>query len=114
MLRESHRFFLPNLLTFTNGNTYLGSFMGLRFRVKPTEEELEDGSKRQVLACLDWYGEYCLEESEVVHETQFPLSAEGREQVIDWLEGEYLQMKETQPEETGPSIEELTKYGDLL
>ena len=91
MLREHHRFFLPNMLTFTNGNTHLGSFLGLRYRIKPTSEE-KDGEKREVFACLVWYGEYCLEESEVVSEAVFPLTAEGREKVIDWLEQEWYIM----------------------
>ena len=77
-------FFLPNLLTFTNGNTFLGSFRGLRFRVKPGTEG-EGDEAHEVLACLCWYGEYCLEESEVAAEASFPLTAEGREEVIAWL-----------------------------
>ena len=85
MLREHHSFFLPNLLSFTNGNTYLGSFLGLRFRVKPVNDE-------DTLECLTWYGEYCLEDSEVAAEASFPLTAEGREQVIDWLEEQYAHM----------------------
>lgn len=85
MLREHHSFFLPNLLSFTNGNTYLGSFLGLRFRVKPVNDE-------DTLECLTWYGEYCLEDSEVAAEASFPLTAEGREQVIDWLEEQYALM----------------------
>jgi hypothetical protein len=89
MLREHHSFFLPNLLTFTNGNTYLGSFQNLRFRVKPDTEGEE---KRPIFACLCWYGEYCLEESEVVDEATFPLDDAGREQVIDWLEEQYQRM----------------------
>ena len=88
MLREHHSFFLPNMLTFTNGNVYMGSFLGLRFRIKPTTEEV-DGEKRDIFACLVWYGEYCLEESEVMSEATFPLTVEGREQVIDWLEQEW-------------------------
>ena len=100
MLREHPRFFLPNLLTFTNGNTYLGSFLGLRFRVKPTTEG-EEEDKREVLACLTWYGEYCLEESEIVSEASFPLTAGGREQVIDWLEEEYQKMLACQAENDG-------------
>ena len=98
MLREHSFFFLPNLLSFTNGNTYLGSFLGLRFRVKPTTEGEGDEAK-EVLACLCWYGEYCLEESEVVAEASFSLSAEGREQVIDWLEEQYLAMPKPEKDE---------------
>ena len=98
MLREHSFFFLPNLLSFTNGNTYLGSFLGLRFRVKPTTEGEGDEAKG-VLACLCWYGEYCLEESQVAAEASFPLSAEGREQVIDWLEEQYLAMPKPEKDE---------------
>ncbi len=87
MLREHHRFFMPTMLSFTNGNAYLGSFLGLRFRIKPTE-----GENGSTFECLTWYGENCLEESEVVHTASFPLTADGREQVIDWLEAEYTQM----------------------
>ena len=98
MLREHSFFFLPNLLSFTNGNTYLGSFLGLRFRVKPTTEGEGDEAK-EVLACLCWYGEYCLEESQVAAEASFPLSAEGHEQVIDWLEEQYLAMPKPEKDE---------------
>ena len=51
MLREHHSFFLPNLLYFTNGNTYLGSFLGLRFRVQPTTEGRGSSSRRCWPAC---------------------------------------------------------------
>lgn len=98
MLREHHNFFLPNLLYFTNGNTYLGSFLGLRFRVQPTTEG-EGEQQQEVLACLCWYGEYCLEESQVAAEASFPLDAEGRAQVIDWLEGQYAAMPKPEEEE---------------
>lgn len=91
MLREHHSFFLPNLLSFTNGNTYLGSFLGLRFRVRPADQG-EGAEARRVLECLCWHGEYCLEESEIVAEASFPLDADGREQVIDWLEEQYARM----------------------
>ena len=98
MLREHSFFFLPNLLSFTNGNTYLGSFLGLRFRVKPTTEG-EGDEAREVLACLCWYGEYCLEESQVAAEASYPLSAEGREHVIAWLEEQYLAMPKPEKDE---------------
>lgn len=97
MLREHPFFFLPNQLSFDNGNTYLGSFLGLRFRVKPTTEG-EGEEQRNVLACLCWYGEYCLEESEIAAEAAFPLTGEGREQVIDWLEEQYAAMPKPEGE----------------
>ncbi len=89
MLREHHRFFLPTMLFFTNGNGFLGSFLGLRFQITVPEK---DGEMR--FSCLTWYGERCLEESEPVATAEFPLTEDGREQVIDWLEAEYLRMPE--------------------
>ena len=70
----------------------------MRFRVKPTTEG-EGDEAREVLACLCWYGEYCLEESQVAAEASFPLSAEGREQVIDWLEEQYFAMPKPEKDE---------------
>ena len=52
-LRESPQFYLPNLYTFQNGNTFLGSFRGLRFRVKPGEAG-EGEEKTQTLEARVW------------------------------------------------------------
>lgn len=95
MLREHSDFYVTNLHSWLNGNAFYGSFHGLRFLIKPTAildkvtgEPLE-GSRVEVLV---WTGEYCLEESEVLAKAEYPLTEQGREQVIDWLEEQYKWM----------------------
>lgn len=103
MLRDNEKFYLPNLHHFQNDNTFYGSFRGLRFRVK--SEQAEDAEeKRWFMATLCWYGDYCLEESDVVDTARFPMTPEGYEQVLDWLEGQYRAMLERQkPEAPEPT-----------
>lgn len=83
MLTDLDQFYLPDLYTFRNKNSFYGSLDALRFLVKPRigEEELEDA----LLVCI-WTGEYCLAESEVLDEASFPLTEEGYRQLLDWLE----------------------------
>ncbi|MCD8368365.1 MAG: hypothetical protein LUC48_10155 [Clostridiales bacterium] len=95
MLRDNEKFYLPNLHHFQNDNTFYGSFQGLRFRVKSEQVE-EAGEKRWTIATLCWYGDFCLEESDVVAEARFPMSEEGYDQVLDWLEGQYRLMLDGQ------------------
>ena len=90
MLRDSETFYLPNLYTFQNGNAFLGSFAGLRFQVKPEKTGEEE---QPVLAALVWYGEYCLELSQVEGAASFPQTEEGREALLDWLEAEFLRFQ---------------------
>jgi hypothetical protein len=94
MITEDSFFYLPNLYTFQNGNSFYGSFRGLRFYVQVTDNELE-GEKRlecgcdKVFFCRSWLGEFCLEESEVRASACFPLDEEGYQAVLSWLEEEY-------------------------
>lgn len=100
MLRESNGFYLPNLHTFQNENVFYGSFQGLRFRVQSTKRKPEGAEEEQWgMAVLSWYGEFCLEESEVVAEDWFPMTEEGYQQVLDWLEGQYARMLQRQQEQ---------------
>lgn len=103
MLRDNEKFYLPNLHHFQNDNTFYGSFRGLRFRVKSEQVEDDEG-KRWFMATLCWYGDFCLEESDVVAADRFPMTPEGYEQVLDWLEGQYRAMLERQmPEAPEPT-----------
>ena len=83
MLTDLDQFYLPNLYTFQNKNSFYGSLDALRFLVKPRvgDEEREDALE----VCI-WTGEYCLAESEVLDEASFPLTEEGYRQLLDWLE----------------------------
>lgn len=93
MIYEDPRFFLSNLYTLQNGNTFYGSYRGLRFCVKPAPEKGEDGEITGTVTTVVWYGEKCLEESESVDEATFPLDADGRQQILDWLDEQYGMMK---------------------
>ena len=92
MLREDPGFYLTNLHSWSNGNAFYGSFRTMRFLVKPTavrdKESGELKSESKVEAFV-WKGEYCMEESESLNQAEFPLTEEGREQVIEWLEEQY-------------------------
>lgn len=92
MLRDSESFYLPNLYTFQNGNAFTGSFRGLRFQVRP-ETAGEGEEERPILSALVWYGEFCLEQSEIQAQAGFPLTEEGREALLDWLEQEFLRFQ---------------------
>ena len=69
--------YVPVLHFFENGNSFTGSSGMLRFFVKPEEEQLR---------VMLWRGELCLEKSEVECEHSFPLSQEGRDSLLRWLE----------------------------
>ena len=86
MLTDLDQFYLPNLYTFRNKNTFYGSLDELRFRVRPRvgEEDQEDA-----LTVCTWTGEYCLAESEILDEAAFPLDETGYRQLLDWLERAY-------------------------
>jgi hypothetical protein len=104
MITEDSFFYLPNLYTFQNGNSFYGSFRGLRFYVQVTDNE-QEGEKRldsdcdKVFFCRTWLGEYCMEESEIRACACFPLDEEGYNAVVSWLDEEYQQFRaETEPD----------------
>jgi hypothetical protein len=105
MITEDSFFYLPNLYTFQNGNSFYGSFRGLRFYVEVTDNE-QEGEKRldsdcaKVFFCRTWLGEYCMEESEIRSSACFPLDEEGYNAVVSWLDEEYQQFRaETEPDD---------------
>ena len=99
MLTDLDQFYLPNLYTFRNKNTFYGSLDELRFRVRPRvgEEDQEDA-----LTVCTWTGEYCLAESEILDEAAFPLDETGYRQLLDWLEWAYSQVHRPQSPAEAP------------
>lgn len=92
MLREDPGFYLTNLHSWSNGNAFYGSFRIMRFLVKPTavrDKESGELKPESKVEAFVWKGEYCMEESEILNQAEFPLTEEGREQVIEWLEEQY-------------------------
>ncbi|MBR4131777.1 MAG: hypothetical protein IKT99_02255 [Oscillospiraceae bacterium] len=82
--------YLPTLHTFAMGNVFTGSAGLLRFKLSPRVVKAEGGrevdmEKSGIRAEL-WHGLYCYEKSEIEAEKVFPMSEEGRSQMLSWLE----------------------------
>ena len=81
--------FIPTLHTFAMKNLFTGSYGSLRFRVVPnvvmaTPKEVDfDKSSIDVEY---WHGLYCYEKSEMEGKQTFPMTEEGRQDMICWLE----------------------------
>ena len=81
--------FLPTLHTFAMNNIFTGSMGAFRFRAAPqvvmaTPKEV-DFDASQIRAEF-WHGPLCYEKSTMEGERVFPLSDQGREDMIAWLE----------------------------
>ena len=81
--------FLPTLHWFAMTNTFSGSSGEFRFMIKPnvimkTPKEVDfDASTIYVEF---WHGLFCYEKSEMEGNATFPLTDEGREDMLAWLE----------------------------
>lgn len=81
--------FIPTLHSFAMNNTFTGSLGSLRFRVVPkvvmkTPKEV-DFEASSIFAEY-WHGLYCYEKSEMEGEVTFPMSEDGRNALIQWLQ----------------------------
>ncbi len=81
--------YLPTLHTFAMNNIFTGSCGLFRFRAVPnvvmkTPKEVDfDASTIYVEF---WHGLFCYEKSEMEGNATFPLTDEGREDMLAWLE----------------------------
>lgn len=80
--------FIPTLHTFAMKNLFTGSYGMLRFRIKPdvimaTPKEV-DFAQSSIFAEY-WHGLYCYEKSQMEGSETFPMTEEGREQMLQWL-----------------------------
>lgn len=79
--------FLPTLHTFAMENTFTGSSGELRFKITPNvskngkEVDFENSS----LFAEFWRGQFCYEKSEILGNETFPLSEQGRLDLLSWL-----------------------------
>ena len=81
--------FLPTLHTFAMNNAFTGSCGLFRFRAVPnvvmaTPKEVDFGQSS--IHAEYWNGLYCYEKSQMEGEETFPMSEEGRQQMLTWLE----------------------------
>ena len=80
--------YLPTLHTFAMNNIFTGSCGSFRFKIVPSvtmkgkEVDFENSSMKAEF----WHGPFCYEKSEMEGERTFPLSTEGREELLSWLE----------------------------
>ena len=82
------KLFIPTLHAFAMNNIFTGSCGLLRFRAEPhvvmatpKEVDFENSS----IHVEYWHGPYCYEKSEMEGEETFPMSEEGRQNMLDWL-----------------------------
>lgn len=80
--------FIPTLHTFAMKNLFTGSYGMLRFRIKPdvvmaTPKEVDFAQSS--ISAEYWHGLYCYEKSEMEGSETFPMTEEGRQQLIQWL-----------------------------
>ena len=88
-MEEESLIFLPTLHTFAMNNIFTGSKGLFRFRVVPevvmaTPKEVDFASSTMHAAY--WHGLFCYEKSTMGEEKDFPLTDEGREEMLRWLE----------------------------
>ena len=81
--------FIPTLHTFAMKNLFTGSYGSLRFRIKPevvmaTPKEVDFSQSTMYVEY--WHGLYCYEKSEMEGSATFPLTEEGRAEMIRFLE----------------------------
>lgn len=80
--------YLPTLHTFAMNNLFTGSVGLFRFRVKPnvvmaTAKEVD--FEASSIFVEYWHGLFCYEKSEMEGSETFPMTEEGRQAMIDWL-----------------------------
>ena len=80
--------FIPTLHTFAMKNPFTGSLGMLRFKIVPsvtmaTPKEVDYANSSMFVEY--WHGLYCYEKSEMEGSETFPLTEEGREAMIAWL-----------------------------
>ena len=81
--------FIPTLHTFAMNNVFTGSCGAFRFRAEPkvvmaTAKEVD--FEQSTIKAEYWHGPFCYEKSQMEGENTFPMTAEGRENMLVWLE----------------------------
>ena len=72
--------FVPNIMSFQNDNTFLGSYQGLRFRLVPDIK-----ADPQTIHAECWNGPLCYELSTMDESAVFSLSEDGIAELTKWL-----------------------------
>lgn len=91
----SKYFEIPKYFLFSEKGIYSGSSAEKDFNYKVIPHCPKEGDK--LLKAYIWSGENCIGCSEGTEEKDFPLSEEGYEQMLHWLEEQYLSREEVLP-----------------
>ena len=80
--------FLPTLHTFAMNNIFTGSMGAFRFRAKPnvvmaTAKEVD--FDQSSIFVEYWHGPFCYEKSEMEGSETFPMTEQGRQDMLTWL-----------------------------
>ena len=80
--------YIPTLHTFAMKNLFTGSYGMFRFRIKPnvvmaTPKEVD--FEASTMYAEFWHGLFCYEKSQMEGAETFPLTEEGRRDMIAWL-----------------------------
>ena len=81
--------FLPVFHHFENGNIFTGSCQAFRYKITPnvvmaTPKEVDHAASS--IKAEYWHGPLSYEFSAIEGEKSFPMSPEGREEMLAWLE----------------------------
>ncbi len=81
--------FIPTLHSFAMENTFTGSCGDFRFRAEPnvvkaTPKEVDFA--QSTIHVEYWHGPYAYQNSQMEGENTFPMTEEGRMDMIRWLE----------------------------
>ena len=81
--------YLPTLHTFAMKNPFTGSCGNFRFKITPnvvmaTPKEVDFDQSTMFVEY--WHGLFCYEKSPMEGEKTFPLTEEGRREMLHWLE----------------------------
>ena len=72
-------FEVPKFYYFESKNDYSGGVGDFAYKIKYGEN----------LTALTWHGRLCSEKADIEHEKEFPLSQEGFDEMIKWIEEMY-------------------------
>lgn len=86
-------FEIPKFFLFSEGGIYSGSLDSREFNYKVIPLRPKEGEKE--LDAYVWSGRLCIDKAENVVNKRFPLSKEGYEEMLRWLESECLSRPET-------------------
>lgn len=80
--------FIPTLHTFAMENVFTGSCGLFRFKITPSVTKIgkEVDFENSSMLAEFWHGKFCYEKSQMEGNATFPLSEQGRQAMLDWLQ----------------------------